>query len=96
MSGGSFDYLCFMEVEQLMNNKDLLDKMANRLLELGYKDAAKETFLAKIILEQTEIRIEVIKERLEKVWKAIEWMDSGDSGIDEVDEAIKNYRGEDQ
>ena len=96
MSGGSFDYLCFMEVDKLMNNKELLDKMANRLLELGYKDAAKETVLAKIILEQTEIRIEVIRDRLEKVWKAVEWMDSGDSGIDRVEEVIKNYRGEDQ
>ena len=78
MSGGSFNYLCWKEISELMANRDTLTSMADRLLEMGYKDAAKETLKFLYTLEQAETRLETMRERLEEVWKAVEWFDSGD------------------
>ena len=94
MSGGSFDYLCFKEFDELITNKDLIKEMATRLIELGYTDAAKETLQIKYIIEQAQVRVETHIDRLKELWKAVEWLDSGDSEIEQVKKAYKNYQGE--
>lgn len=40
MSGGSYDYLCFKEPEELFARVDDIELMAQRLLELGFQDVA--------------------------------------------------------
>ena len=94
MSGGSFNYLCHKDVDELINNLETLEEMATRLIELGHTDAAKETFQVAQILRQSLVRVDVIKERLNGVWRAVEWYDSEDVGIDSVNKAIAEYRGE--
>lgn len=96
MSGGSYNYLCFKDGEELFEYGRLhdLENMASRLIELGYEDAAKEVLHMKYTIQQSLVRVQVMKDRLEDVMKAVEWNDSGDSGIDRVEEAIKKYRNE--
>lgn len=92
MSGGSYNYLCWKDVNELSECLEELDLMSNRLIELGYADAGRETIELSQIIKQSQKRKEVIRERLEFVWHAIEWMDSHDSTITEVNDAIKIYR----
>lgn len=96
MSGGSHNFLCFKDEDNLFNYGVLNDMeiMASRLIELGYKDAAKETLHLKHTIQQALVRTQAMKDRLEDVWKSVEWYDSSDSGIDEVEKAIKQYRKE--
>lgn len=93
MSGGSFDYLCHREVDELFQC-ERLEPMITELIDMGYKDAAKETMALKLLVDQTKVRMEVYLDRLRPVWKAVEWYCSGDSGMEAVEEAIRKYRGE--
>jgi hypothetical protein len=96
MSGGSHNYLCFKEDSELFEYATLMDmeNMASRLIELGFEDVAKETLNLKYTIQQAMVRTQVMKNRLQDVWKAVEWCDSGDSGMDSVNKAIQKYRGE--
>lgn len=94
MSGGSYDYLCFKEFDELITNKDSIEEMATRLIELGYADAAKETLQVEYIIEQARVRVETHIDRLKELWKAVEWHDSGDSAYDRVEKAYKDYQGD--
>ena len=94
MSGGSYNYLCYADdLERLLGKQNELERMSERLIELGYKDAAKETYQLLLKIQSFEVQAETIQKRLEGVWKAVEWMDSLDSGPDDVDAAIDKYRG---
>lgn len=93
MSGGSYSYLCFKEGSDLMAAHADIESMFSRLIELDYADdAARETLELLQIVKQYEVRIAVIKTRLEPVWKAVEWWDSADIGEDRVKEALEVYR----
>jgi len=94
MSGGSYNYLYCKEVDQLMqgDGRNELDNMRDRLIELGYEDVAKdiETFI--VILNNARTRLETRIEMLSDIFRAVEWLDSGDSGKEEVKDAIEKYR----
>lgn len=96
MSGGSYNYLCYKDKHEMFKcgKTEDLEAMASRLIELGHEDAAKEVLNMKYTIQQSLVRVGVMKDRLNDVMKAVEWYDSSDSGIDRVDEAIKKYRGE--
>lgn len=95
MSGGSFDYLCHKDVPELMGRLDAIQEMADALAFLGYaEDAAKETQELIQTLKQMNIRLEVMKDRLSGVWKAMEWWRSGDWGEDQFKESLQLYRGQ--
>lgn len=87
MSGGSFNYLCYKDEDELFNYQFDLDQMATELCELGFVDAAEET-LATFL---TKVR--VAKRRLDEIWKAVEWYRSGDCSEKDVQAAIAEYRG---
>ncbi len=70
-----------------------LAEMRDRLVELGYKDAAKETEELILIINQTEARVDARISRLSSVWRSVEWFDSGDSSEDVIVNAINEYRG---
>lgn len=96
MSGGSHNYLCLKDDSELFYYEVLndMENMATRLIELGFEDASKETLSLKYTIEQSMVRAQVMKDRLEDVWKAVEWLDSSDWGFDSVEKAIEKYRGE--
>ena len=92
MSGGSYNYLCYKEAYDIHERINELQEMGDRLAELGFKDAALETESIILILKAFEIRLQARINRLRDVWKAVEWMDSGDSGIDYVNDEVEKYR----
>lgn len=92
MSGGSYNYLCYKEYNEISNNTQDISKMRDRLMELGFKDVAKETESFLLMIDSFEVRVNARLERLQGIWKAVEWMDSGDSGIEYVHEEVILYR----
>lgn len=96
MSGGSYDYLFqAFDLDDLLKKQYQLSEMADRLASFGYaRDASLETHELLIILRQFEARTAVRLARLARVWKAVEWLDSGDGSEDAVREALASYRGE--
>ena len=94
MSGGSYDYICFDVVRDLMDKQQQIQNMADRLARLGYAhDAAQETQELLLTIRQFENRIEAMQGRLVMLWKAVEWWDSGDISEDGVQRALARYRG---
>lgn len=95
MSGGSYNYLCYKDASMIWDSTGTLSDMAQRLAGLGYAaDAAAETESLLLLLRQAEIRIQTRIDRLSKVWRAVEWWDSGDSGEDGLKQALSEYRSE--
>ena len=94
MSGGSYNYLCYNDAEDILNKQADIAVMRDRLIGLGFSDAAKETETILLISDQYTVRMEARLERLNGIWHAVEWMDSNDSGIEEVEKEIKKYREE--
>lgn len=94
MSGGSYNYLCHTwDLSDLTQKKGDLADMFDRLAGLGYaEDAARETYTLLVQLRQFEIQTMVHVERLQDLWKAVEWWDSADTGEDSVKKALADYR----
>jgi len=93
MSGGSYNYLCHANADDLINKTGDIQDMADRLASLGYaQDAAKETQALLLTVRQYENRIQAMKERLHDIWRAVEWWESGDSGEEGVRDALDKYR----
>lgn len=68
MSGGSYDYLCWADMPELIQKQDQLRRMSNRLARLGYaEDAANETEEIIAIIEQMRVRIMTRAKRLQGV-----------------------------
>lgn len=94
MSGGSFDYLCFKAVPDIFDAERSLASMGDALAVLGYApDAARETHAVLAEVRAARARIEAKLERLEGVWRAVEWWHSNDSTEDGVRRALADYRG---
>jgi hypothetical protein len=94
MSGGSFNYLCHQEPEDLTNREQELEDMINELTKCGHEDAAKETYALLLEVRRFKVRAATIRNRMYKVWHAVEWWKSGDSLYGVVDDAMRRYRGE--
>ena len=92
MSGGSYNYLCYKESYDIHERIDELNQMRDRLIELGFTDAAGETESVLLMLRSFEVRLQTRINRLKDIWRAVEWMDSGDSGLDSVKKTIDKYR----
>lgn len=91
MSGGSYNYLCFMEPDQISQHYADLAAMRDALAD-DYPDAAKETETVRLIWNQFEVLMRARLDRLSPVWKAVEWTHSGDTGPDAIKDAIAEYR----
>ncbi len=92
MSGGSYNYLCYKDSYEIHERRQELNEMRDRLTELGYLDAAKETESVILMLDAFEVRLQARIDRLKDVWKAVEWCDSGDSGESHIKNEIDKYR----
>ena len=82
MSGGSYDYLFI--AEDLFDRYHTIEAMRDRLAELGHVGAAADTQRVLDGLDQAKSQAKSLSE----VWRAVEWLDSGDSGEDQVAEAV--------
>ena len=51
MSGGSYNYLCFKEAYEIHEHRQDLNDMRDRLIQLGFLDAARETESILLILD---------------------------------------------
>ncbi len=98
MSGGSYNYLCYKNSQEIGGYEALeeMEKMRDRLVALGYPDAAKETEQLRLAINSFHVRMDACLERINEVWQSVEWYDSGDSELKEVNEAIKKYRNNDK
>jgi len=98
MSGGSYNYLCWKDAEELMTMLDTIERMADDLAALGYApDAANETYLIARDLRRLQSRLNAIldgKQGLRNVWRAKEWWKSRDGTEESFKEALAKYRGE--
>lgn len=101
MSGGSYNYLSTAAdvhgIGGLLQRQEDLRSMAHRLDGLC-PEAAAETrlFVEGGTAEQQAASvfhgIDTRLERLEPLWKAVEWRDSGDWGEDQLARALEDYR----
>ena len=94
MSGGSFDYLCYKDVSELMNSSNIanLESMVQHLQEYGYEDIARDTQRLIEYIQSASIRIEVLSENLNDVFHAVEWHESGDIGRETMISELEKYR----
>ena len=94
LSGGSFDYLCYKDVPELMNSSSIanLESMVQHLQEYGYEDIARDTQRLIEYIQSASIRIEVLSENLNGVFHAVEWHESGDISRETMIERLENYR----
>jgi len=94
MSGGSYNYLYNADADELRRRRKELCKMAARLREMSHAYAAADTdlLLAKVAMFDAFARdIDAEALNLRSVWRAVEWLDSGDSGEERVRKAIDAY-----
>ncbi len=94
MSGGSYNYLFTKEPAELLQyyNIEYIEEMADRLMQSGYKDVAKDMQRLAEYCKSANLRISVLSEELSDVMHAIEWRVSGDSGEDSIKNAVEKYR----
>lgn len=92
MSGGAFNYLCFVEPGDLIGHREELQDMAESLDKYGYPDIAQDT--TKLIQKLDEINdlIEQEKEALEDVFHAVEWYESCDYNKEQMIAVLERYR----
>lgn len=93
MSGGSFNYLCYKEsLSELSGHICDLEDMRECLIKHGYCDIAKDTQRLIEYIKSAEVRVETLAEMLSDVFRAVEWYESGDIGIDSLMREVEKYR----
>ena len=92
MSGGSFNYLCYKETEDLFNRISDLEDMRESLIKYGYEDIAKDTQRLIEYIKSAKCTIGTLKDMLEPVFHAVEWKEIGDWGKDDMIEVLEKYR----
>lgn len=94
LSGGSFDYLCYKDVPELMNSSSIanLERMVQHFQEYGYEDIARDTQRLIEYIQSASIRIEVLSENLNGVFHAVEWHESGDIRRETMIAELEKYR----
>lgn len=92
MSGGSFNYLCHKEAEDLFNHISDLENMRESLIKYGYEDIAKDTQRLIEYIKSAKCVIGTLKDMLEPVFHAIEWYESADYSKETMIEILEKYR----
>lgn len=91
MSGGSFNYLCDREAKELTDRTLDLQEMADCLQAQGHQREADETRRMIGRINKFHDEIEARAKDLRGVWKAAEWMVSGDAGREALTEAVEHH-----
>lgn len=96
MSGGSLNYLCYKEINDLFTWNSVLDMetVEHLLIQKGYIDIARDVRRLIEYIKTAENRVGVLFENLKDVFHAVEWYESADIGEDSLQKALEKYRGE--
>lgn len=92
MSGGSHDYLCHKDADEMLNAEQSLKFMAERLREEGYEDVAKKTDNALSLVKKYNEEMTNLINDMYDPWHAMEWYDSCDIGQEQLDSVIAKWR----
>lgn len=92
MSGGSFDYLYLKDASEIMQHVIDVEDMSEICLKLGYIDIARDLTRLAEYSRSAYNRIEVLKDQLRDVMKAVEWYESKDIGEESLAKTIEEYR----
>ena len=92
MSGGSFNYLCYANMPELIGRTADMEDMEQYLIQKGYTDIARDVRRLIEYCLSAENRIEVLFEQLQEVFRAVEWNVSGDIGDESLIEKLEKYR----
>lgn len=87
MSGGSYNYLCYAGIDSIGERRDDLEAMRDRLNELGYQRAAQGTQEVLDALDKLSSQLD----RMHTAWHAVEWLDSGDYGLDNAQAELDDW-----
>lgn len=92
MSGGSLNYLCYKEPEELFHYLRELEEVEQELLTRGAQDVARDVRRLIEYIKSAEIRISILSEQLNPIFRAVEWRLSADIGDDSLLKVIEEYR----
>lgn len=93
MSGGSYNYL-YSHVKGLESQREDIEAMRDRLQALeaqGVPGAAFAARQTRMVLNHLKLA-EEHAQRLSEVWRAVEWVDSGGWGEDDLREALAEHK----
>lgn len=92
MSGGSYDYLCYADYEEIIMRIETLEKMRDDMLKDGYEDIAKIITNYIFHIKKAKITMEIYHKNLYDVLHAYEWWKSGDFGQEQFEKAVKEWK----
>lgn len=92
MSGGSLNYLCYKEPDQLFDHVSDMEEAEAVLLQKGYKDIAQDVRRLIEYIQSAQNRIGVLHGQLSDVFHAVEWYISADYGDDSLARDLEKYR----
>jgi hypothetical protein len=87
VSGGSFNYLCFIDAEEIGQRLGQLDDMASALEGVCPEAAAATREIADQV-RGVQPKIDALKD----LWHAVEWWHSSDWGRGQVETVVAKYR----
>ena len=92
MSGGSLNYLCYKEPEELFHYVRELEEVEAEMLRQDAQDIARDVRRLIEYIKSAETRICVLSEQLNDIFHAVEWYHSADYGEQTLREHIEQYR----
>lgn len=92
MSGGSLNYLCYKEPEELFHYISEMEEVEQVLIGQGAEDIAKDVRRLIEYVKSAEIRIGVLSGQLNDIFHAVEWRLSADYGDETLKKHIEQYR----
>lgn len=92
MSGGSLNYLCYKETEELFHYISEMEEVEQVLIGQGAQDIARDVRRLIEYVKSAEVRIGVLSEQLNDIFHAVEWYLSADYGKDDLLKHIEQYQ----
>lgn len=92
MSGGTYDYLCFTGMPEIIERTGDMERIEERLSQLGEIDIAQDIHELVICCKKARYQISAMFDRLQDVFYAVEWYDSGDWNEEELKKELDKYK----
>lgn len=95
MSGGHFDYACFMveNDEDMLKAIPYLKGMEEYCRKEGKHGAADIVMNYRLFMETHQRQMLVYGEKIAGLLRNIEWTASGDTGLDAIDYGVEQFMG---
>ena len=100
MSGGSYNYICYKDWDDVLRAEAQVDQMIIRLIQLEkqeYPNAGQIAHDTKRAFDDMRFALKEFKNQLhylQPMWKVVEWRDSGDIGDDDLRDGLEQYEKE--